>query len=506
MAHEAFRAKAPEIMRNIIRDLGVSAEEAAAIVGNFGVETGGFMLRLEKGKTTKASTGFGWAQWTGSRREELERWCAANGHDPYRQDEAIYDAACYAFFIYEITNTWEKRAIPAMKAEKGIEAKTLSFMKLYERPGVLHQDRRIAMAMVALDAYRSKDMVPVAADDPPWLAKARELVGLKEIVGSSHESKVVAFFAEAGHPGVKDDETAWCAAFANAMLKRAGYTGTGLLNARSFLNWGEPLSKPRHGCIAVFKRGNSAWQGHVAFYVGETPTHVRILGGNQSNAVSITTNPKTGLLGYRWPKQKVVAKPSAVDEVLAKRKEDQSPPVPTVAKEQKPAEDAKAGGFLVAIAGVLAAAWTWFTDWLPWIVGGLVVVAALYLVYYRLRYRRYPWTSLVDSLGVPSQEPLPPSLPRSAPSLGLPSADQLAASLAVLQAAQSLEPSALPPPPKQLVKRLPTTQKRRPSSRSLKRTKVSASARKQRSKLSVSNRKRSSSASRPKPARRSKRT
>jgi hypothetical protein len=70
------------------------------------------------------------------------------------------------------------------------------------------------------------------AGDPAWLKNARELVGLKEIVESKHEPKVLEFFAEAGHPEIHSDEVAWCSAFANAMLRRAGYAGTGSSAAR----------------------------------------------------------------------------------------------------------------------------------------------------------------------------------------------------------------------------------------------------------------------------------
>lgn len=141
----------------------------------------------------------------------------------------------------------------------------------------------------------------IATTEPKWMANARQLVGLKEIVGSQHEKKVLEFFAEAGHPEIHNDETAWCAAFANAMLRRAGYAGTGSLAARSFLTWGEKLTTPRPGCVAVFKRGNSSWEGHVAFFVRDAGDSIEVLGGNQSNSVSITRMPKSSLLGYRWP-------------------------------------------------------------------------------------------------------------------------------------------------------------------------------------------------------------
>ena len=138
-------------------------------------------------------------------------------------------------------------------------------------------------------------------DLPPWYVAAGKDLGLREIVGSKHEPRVVEFFAEAGHPYVKDDETAWCAAFANAKLVEVGIKGTGRLNARSFLDWGVPLTKPAVGAILVFKRGTSSWQGHVTFYVGETATHYVCRGGNQSNAVTEARYAKKDLLGIRWP-------------------------------------------------------------------------------------------------------------------------------------------------------------------------------------------------------------
>ena len=60
---------------------------------------------------------------------------------------------------------------------------------------------------------------------------------------NGNNPKVVAYFKDSGNPGVMDDETAWCAAFVGAMLKRAGIKGTGKLNARSYLDWGTPVAR-----------------------------------------------------------------------------------------------------------------------------------------------------------------------------------------------------------------------------------------------------------------------
>lgn len=150
--------------------------------------------------------------------------------------------------------------------------------------------------------------------EPKWLLEARKFLGTKEGKGASNNPVVVQWYADSGNRGVKDDSVAWCAAFVGAMLKAAGEKGTQSLAARSYLNWGVKLNKPKPGAIVVFKRGNSNWQGHVAFFLRDLGERIEVLGGNQSDKVSITTYPKSSLLGYRWPdtiKKSAVMKGSA---------------------------------------------------------------------------------------------------------------------------------------------------------------------------------------------------
>lgn len=137
--------------------------------------------------------------------------------------------------------------------------------------------------------------------EPKWLLEARKYLGTKEIPGAKHNDVIVKWYADSGNRQIKDDETAWCAAFTGAMLKAVGLKGTNSLAARSYLNWGTKLDKPKVGAITVFKRGNSTWQGHVAFFLRDLGDRIEVLGGNQGNKVSITTYSKKSLLGYRWP-------------------------------------------------------------------------------------------------------------------------------------------------------------------------------------------------------------
>lgn len=152
-------------------------------------------------------------------------------------------------------------------------------------------------------------------------ALASEELGMREVQGPRHNPDIVQMFADVGHSWVKDDETAWCAAFVGAMLERAGLPSTRKLNARSYNEWGEavPLVSAQPGDLVVFSRGDpNGWQGHVGFFVNRTDTHIEVLGGNQADQVSIAGYPVSRLLGVRrWVDAAPEAAPTPKTDLLA---------------------------------------------------------------------------------------------------------------------------------------------------------------------------------------------
>jgi len=86
-------------------------------------------------------------------------------------------------------------------------------------------------------------------------------------------------------------------------MTQAGRKGTNDAAARSWLDWrsGSKITSPKLGCVAVFARGTNPWQGHVGFFAGEDDSHVQLLGGNQSDAISMAAQQKSRLLAYLWP-------------------------------------------------------------------------------------------------------------------------------------------------------------------------------------------------------------
>lgn len=131
---------------------------------------------------------------------------------------------------------------------------------------------------------------------------AKTFVGTREVPGKQSNPEILAMFRAVGHEWVEDETTAWCAAFVGACMERAGLRSTRQLNARSYLQWGVPveLSDAQEGDVIVFSRGDpSGWQGHVGFFVKRAGTNIEVLGGNQSDAVSVARYPASRLLGIR---------------------------------------------------------------------------------------------------------------------------------------------------------------------------------------------------------------
>ena len=135
----------------------------------------------------------------------------------------------------------------------------------------------------------------------PWLDRAFADLGVTATPDPASEARIHGYFADAGHPEIASDATAWCAAFVGACLERSGIFSTRSLLARSYMQYGSALSAVVPGAIAVFSRGSDPSLGHVAFAIGETADEILVLGGNQAHAVSVAALPRASLVALRWP-------------------------------------------------------------------------------------------------------------------------------------------------------------------------------------------------------------
>lgn len=147
-ASGTFDQMAPRIMADLSRDLGLTPEQAAGVVGNLGVETGGFKHMQELNPIVPGSKGgYGWAQWTGPRRRQFEAWAAQNGLDPNSYE------ANYGFLKHELTATPEGKVLADLRGAQDPASAASVFEQQFLRPGIPHSDRRAQYAQQALALF-----------------------------------------------------------------------------------------------------------------------------------------------------------------------------------------------------------------------------------------------------------------------------------------------------------------------------------------------------------------
>ena len=128
-----------------------------------------------------------------------------------------------------------------------------------------------------------------------------KLLGLAEIPGPAHESRIVRMWQSIKAP-FRDDETPWCAAFVGHCLESSALRSSRSAAARSYLAWGQKLDAPVPGCVVVLNRPGSSWSGHVGFAVSRDDRgRIGLLGGNQGNRVSVAFFDPARVIGCRWP-------------------------------------------------------------------------------------------------------------------------------------------------------------------------------------------------------------
>ena len=135
------------------------------------------------------------------------------------------------------------------------------------------------------------------------IKEALKYYGQKEVEGENSNAVILEMINRM-FPQWKDDSTLpWCSVFMNYIAEKSGVYGTGKANARSWLDWGHEVSidEAEPGDVIIFWRGNKdSWKGHVGLFVNyRNDKLVRVLGGNQDNAINIRSYARSRILGVR---------------------------------------------------------------------------------------------------------------------------------------------------------------------------------------------------------------
>jgi uncharacterized protein (TIGR02594 family) len=92
----------------------------------------------------------------------------------------------------------------------------------------------------------------------------------------------------------------WCARFMNMVLERSGHHGTGSDMARSFASYGQRISGPQVGAIAVMSRGRRG--GHVGVVSGIDPQgNPIVVSGNHGHRVAESVYSRGRIYAYVMP-------------------------------------------------------------------------------------------------------------------------------------------------------------------------------------------------------------
>jgi uncharacterized protein (TIGR02594 family) len=92
----------------------------------------------------------------------------------------------------------------------------------------------------------------------------------------------------------------WCARFMNMVLERSGHHGTGSDMARSFASYGQRVSGPQIGAIAVMGRRGGG--GHVGVVSGiDAGGNPIVVSGNNGNRVREAPISRSRIYAYVMP-------------------------------------------------------------------------------------------------------------------------------------------------------------------------------------------------------------
>jgi hypothetical protein len=152
---QKFVQKAPGVMEKLIADFSLTDVQAAGALGNIGHECNGFNTMQETKPLVPGSKGgFGWAQWTGSRRDEFEEFCKTQGVS------TTSDEGNYGFLKFELSKAPHKSAITEIKKTSDLKSAVRVFEAEFEKAGIKHFDRRDHWAELALAAFKAAAAQP----------------------------------------------------------------------------------------------------------------------------------------------------------------------------------------------------------------------------------------------------------------------------------------------------------------------------------------------------------
>jgi uncharacterized protein (TIGR02594 family) len=152
---------------------------------------------------------------------------------------------------------------------------------------------------------------------PKWLQTMRAITGVTEEPGAADNPKILEMRnwiactysdMEKYCEGYDHDDVPWCGLTAAFCMTVAGirppFGTTDTDRWLWALAWAddpnfELLEKPVLGCVVVLEREGG---GHVTFYESTSGSNFKCRGGNQSDAINVSSYPQSDVVALVWPK------------------------------------------------------------------------------------------------------------------------------------------------------------------------------------------------------------
>jgi len=182
---------------------------------------------------------------------------------------------------------------------------TTTALKGFQRAHKLPETGVADVATVSLLQAKARLNPPPKQDlysHYPWMALALRKKGLIE---GRDNQELREFLKSDGKTLGDPSKLPWCGDFVETCIALALQNEALPTNPYLARNWTKfgKASEPGFGTVLVFWRTHKtkSTNGHVGFYVGEDDLYYYVLGGNQSNSVSIAKISKKRLLEARAP-------------------------------------------------------------------------------------------------------------------------------------------------------------------------------------------------------------
>ena len=194
----------------------------------------------------------------------------------------------------EIDGIWGRNTIKAVRAFQGANGLVAD--------GVVGP--KTLAKLIGADAPAIGGASAASAGAPVvWYEEAKRLLGLREGPGSTNNPTIIDWADQLGIDYDHDD-VPWCGLFVahcvGATLPDEPLPNNPL-GARNWAKVGEAATEAPGAILVFWRESPNSGKGHVGFYHGEDATAYHVLGGNQSDSVSVTRVAKSRLVAIRRP-------------------------------------------------------------------------------------------------------------------------------------------------------------------------------------------------------------